>query len=89
MDTEPRASLQFSEIVDPDISTRTGLEITAHGTTADLQRLADLLSLAHGTIRCPGIKPIHIVRPTDIVGLTGDGQWNHGRTATPQGTPIS
>jgi hypothetical protein len=84
------ANLTFVENVDED-SSRVPLTIHATGTEADLRRLASLLNLAHGRIQSPEIarEDSDIVLPTDIVGLTGDHQWNHGRTAIPQGTPLS
>jgi len=90
MPSEHLSNLTFVENVDEDDS-RIPLTIYATGTEADLKRVADLLSLGHGTVRSPqsNTKPVDIVRPTDIVGLTGDHQWNHGRTAIPQGTPLS
>ena len=83
------ASLAFTEIVDDD-SSRVPLQIHATGTEADLLRVASLLCLGHGTLRFTdsGIKPVDITRPTNIIGLSGDHQWNHGRTAIPQG-PLS
>ncbi len=88
--TDHLANLDFTENIDED-SSRVPLTIHATGTEADLQRIAELLGLGHGTIRSTGpkAKPLDIVRPTDIVGLSGDHQWNHGRTAIPQGTPLS
>jgi len=69
------------------------LEIKATGLQTDLLRVAELLGLGHGSISVPGspksaTKAIYLSRPTDIAGLTGAFQWNHGRTAIPQGTPL-